>query len=80
MKTFLRKHSKFAGLSLLWSLLLYVTAILIIDWDEFRNGYKNGVQVVHISPQQTPGGVKHIARNSHVLKAIWLHLVRSSHI
>lgn len=81
MKKSLRKHSRFIGQSLLWSLLLYITAILIMDWEEVRRSYKNEEQVVRIVPQEEPFAAKRIAlpRNTGLLKAIWLHLVRNSH-
>lgn len=80
MKSIVLKHSRFIGQSLLWSLLLYITTILILDWEDVKRGYKDGAQVVRVIPQQ-PDAAKHIAYkgNMGILKAIWLHLIRSSH-
>ncbi|HLO69381.1 MAG TPA: hypothetical protein VK167_00835 [Flavipsychrobacter sp.] len=81
MKSIVLKHSRFIGQSLLWSLLLYITTILILDWEDVKRGYKDGVQAVHISTTEQPTTTKHInyTGNVSVLKAIWLHLIRSSH-
>ncbi len=81
MKSIVLKHSRFIAQSLLWSLLLYITTILILDWEDVKRGYKDGAQAVRISTQEPPAVAKHITYKSNigVLKAIWLHLVRSSH-
>jgi len=81
MKSIVLKYSRFIGQSLLWSLLLYITTILILDWEDVKRGYKDGTQVVRISTKEQPTAIKHISYTSNVsvLKAIWLHLIRNSH-
>ncbi len=81
MKSIVLKHSRFIGQSLLWSLLLYITTILILDWEDVKRGYNDGAQAVHVSTTEQPTATKHInyTSNISVLKAIWLHLIRSSH-
>ena len=48
MKPGIQKQFAFIGRSMLWSLLLYLAAMLVINWDDVRNTIKgnNAVTVV----------------------------------
>ena len=50
----IRNRVAFAGKSLLWSLLLYVAVMLVINWDEVSNTVtgKNTIAVAHNVPAQ----------------------------
>ncbi|OSZ82805.1 hypothetical protein CAP35_05950 [Chitinophagaceae bacterium IBVUCB1] len=76
MKTIWRRRFRFAAQSLLWSLLLYVTTVLLMDWDDLRRRMQNEPYVVSVSPSNQ--GDKRIGTSAqHIIKAIWLHLTRS---
>ena len=54
MSTRLLQKSLFWGKSLLWSAVLYIAAMFIINWDDVTNGFPKGndgnITVVHTLP------------------------------
>ncbi|OJW82167.1 MAG: hypothetical protein BGO69_16365 [Bacteroidetes bacterium 46-16] len=70
------KKIKFISKSLLWSILLYLLSMTIINWDDVLNGIRHKadreVAIVHVVPGPQPGPVtttqikKDIATTSHI--------------
>jgi len=58
MKPALLKRFAFIGKSMLWSLLLYVTMMLVFNWDDVRNTVygNNKITVINnaLPDQETP--------------------------
>lgn len=50
------KVTTFIGKSLLWSALLYICAVIILDWKDLKSTFYNGnePQIVHTSTPESP--------------------------
>ncbi len=69
---------RFAGQSLLWSLLLYTAIVLAMDWEDFKRRLNNEPYVVKVTSVTTTKTDKRISvYSANAIKAIWLHLTRS---
>jgi hypothetical protein len=69
---------RFAGQSLLWSLLLYTAIVLAMDWEDFKRRLNNEPYVVKVIPATIHKTDKRISTYTvSAIKAIWLHITRS---
>jgi hypothetical protein len=56
MKPEMNRRFTFIGKSLLWSLLLYVVMMSVMNWEEIRNTVKGGNSITVVTTEQNSDG------------------------